>query len=129
MFSYSKFIFKQLKTFSFIVFVITLALIILNSNDNIIPLNLLTLFGSIILNHYYPNYYKIVNSKDRKLVPLLILADFIIHYLPLILILVIYVVNKKTEINYTLSFVILVLYLLLFHSELIDIYFNYNQYF
>ena len=129
MFSYSKFIYKQLKTFSFIVFIITFALIILNSNYNIIPLNILTFFGSIILYHYYPNYYKIVNFKDPELIPLLILCDFIIHYLPLIFILIIYVINNKTEINYILCFFILVLYILLFYSEVIDIYFNYNQYF
>jgi hypothetical protein len=38
-------------------------------------------------------------------------------------------VFNKTEINYTLCVIILASYILLFHAEITDIYFNYNQYF
>jgi hypothetical protein len=129
MFLYSKFIYTQLKSFSLIVFLITFALIIQNSKYNIIPLNVITFFGSIILNHYYPNYYKIVNIKAPEFILLWILNDFIIHYLPLIFILIYVIYNKKIEINYTLCIIILVLYIILFNSEFIDIYFNFDQYF
>ena len=127
-FPHSRFIYKQLKSFSFIVFVTTFALIFFNSSSNILPLNILTFFGSILLFHYYPNYYHIVKSRDPKLTPFLASIDFIFHYLPLIYIIMFKVFNK-TEINYTLCFTILASYILLFHSEIPDIYFNYNQYF
>jgi hypothetical protein len=129
MFLYSKFIYTQLKSFSLIVFLITFALIIQNSKYNIIPLNIITFFGSIILNHYYPNYYKIVNIKAPEFILLWILNDFIIHYLPLIFILIYVINNKKIETNYTLCIIILVLYIILFNSEFLDIYFNFDQYF
>lgn len=127
-FTHSKFIQKQLKSFSFIVFLITFALIFFNSRFNIIPLNIVTLFGSILLFHYYPNYYDIVKMKAPKLTPLLAGFDFIVHYLPLFYIMM-YKVYDKTEINYPLCITILVSYILLFHSDIEDIYFNYNQYF
>ena len=62
---------NYIRTFSFIIFVITFGLIFANSSSNIIPLNILTLFGSILLFHYYPNYYDIVNSREPKLTPFL----------------------------------------------------------
>lgn len=127
-YTHSKFIHKQLKSFSFFVFIITFSLIFLNSRSNIIPLNILTFLGSIILFHYYPNYYSIVKSKDPKLTQLLVGYDFVLHYIPLIYILI-YKVYNKTEINYPLCFTILVSYILLFHSDIANIYFNYNQYF
>jgi len=123
-----KLIQNQIKSFSFIVFILTFALIFQNSNYNIIPLNIIVLLGSILLFHYYPNYYHIVHSREPKLTPLLASVDFILHYLPLIYIFVFKVFNK-TEINYPLCFTITILYVLLFHSEILDIYFNYNQYF
>jgi hypothetical protein len=127
-YTHSKFIHKQLKSFSFIVFIITFALIFLNSRSNIIPLNIIVFLGSIVLFHYYPNYYDIIKIKAPKVTPLLASFDFILHYIPLIYILIFKVYNK-TEINYPLCFTILVSYILLFHSDIANIYFNYNQYF
>jgi len=124
----SKFIQNQIKSFSFVVFVTTFAMIFVNSKTNIIPLNILTFLGSILLFHYYPNYYDIVNSRDPKLTPLLASIDFIVHYLPLIYIYMFKVFNK-TEINYPLCLIIILSYLLLFHSEITGIYFNTNDYF
>lgn len=123
-----KLIQNQIKSFSFVVFVITFALAFLNSRSNIIPLNILTFLGSIPLFHYYPNYYDIVHSREPKLTPFLASFDFILHYLPLIYIYIFKVFNK-TEINYPLCLMIILSYILLFHSEIIGIYFNMNQYF
>ena len=122
-----EFLVKQSKSFSFIVLVITFALILLKSGSNIIPLNIIILIGSIFLFHYYPGYYQVVNAKAPKHTPLLVVYDLILHYSPLIYIIV-YKVYTKTEINYTLCFTILALYILLFHSEIHNIYFNYNKY-
>ena len=122
-----EFLVTQSKSFSFIVLLITFALIFLKSGSNIIPLNIIVLLGSIFLYHYYPGYYRVVNAKAHKLTPLLIVYDFILHYSPLIYIIV-YKVYNRTEINYTLCFAILTLYILLFHSELHNIYFKYNRY-
>ena len=123
-----KLIQNQIKSFSFVVFVTTFALIFLNSRSNIIPLNILTFLGSILLFHYYPNYYDIVNSREPKLTPLLASIDFILHYLPLIYIYMFKVFNKS-EINYPLCLIIVFSYLLLFHSNIRGIYFNINEYF
>jgi len=124
----TKFIQNQIKSFSFIVFIITFALLFINSRSNIIPLNILVFLGSIALFHYYPNYYDIVRIKAPKLTPLLVAFDFILHYIPLIYI-IIYKAYNKTEINYLLCITILGLYLILFHSEIRKIYFDVNQYF
>jgi hypothetical protein len=124
----SKLIQNQIKSFSFIIFVITFGLIFANSSSNIIPLNIFTLLGSILLFHYYPNYYDIVNSRDPKLTPFLALVDFILHYLPLLYIYMFKVFNK-TEINYPLCLTIILSYLLLFYSEIRGIYFDLHQYF
>lgn len=124
----SKLIQNQIKSFSFVVFVTTFAMIFVNSKTNIIPLNILTFMGSILLFHYYPNYYDIVHSRDPKLTPLLASIDFILHYLPLLYI-YIYKVFLTTEINYLLCLTILLSYILLFHSEITGIYFDLNQYF
>ena len=123
-----KLIQNQIKSFSFVVFVTTFALIFLNSRSNIIPLNILTFFGSVLLFHYYPNYYNIVNSREPKLTPFLASIDFILHYLPLIYIYMFKVFNKS-EINYPLCLIIVLSYLLLFHSNIRGIYFNINEYF
>ena len=96
--------------------------------DNIIPLNIITLVGSIILFHFYPNYYKIVKSKDPRLIPLLAVFDFIVHYTPLIYIIA-YKVFNKTKINYTLCAIIFILYFVLFHSDIQKTYLDYNDYF
>jgi hypothetical protein len=122
-----EFLVTQSKSFSFVVLVITFALIFLNFGSNIIPLNIIVLLGSIFMFHYYPGYYHVVNAKAPKLTPLLVIFDFILHYSPLIYIIV-YKVYNRTEINYTLCFAILTLYILLFHSEIHNIYFNYNRY-
>ena len=105
----STFMYRQLKSFSIIIFIITFFLIIAKNKYNIIPLNIITLVGSIILFHFYPNYYKIVKSKDPRLTPLLAVFDFIVHYTPLIYIIV-YKVFNKTKINYTLCAIIFILY-------------------
>ncbi len=122
-----EFLVTQSKSISFIVWVITFSLIFIKSGSNIIPLNIIVLLGSIFLFHYYPGYYQVVNVKAPKLTPLLAVFDFILHYSPLIYI-ILYKVYNKTEINYTLCFTILALYILLFHSEIHNIYFNYNKY-
>ena len=122
-----KFILKQLKSFSFLVFLITFALIFLKSSSNIIPINILVLLGSIVLFHYYPGYYHIVKSKAPKFRPLLTGYDIIVHYIPLIYIIV-YKVYNRTETNYLLCIIILASYILLFHSEIHNIYFNYQQF-
>jgi len=122
-----EFLVTQSKSFSFIVLVITFALIFLKSGSNIIPLNIIVLLGSIFLFHYYPGYYRVVSAKAPKLTPLLVVYDLILHYSPLIYI-ILYKVYTKTEINYTLCFAIPALYILLFHSEIHNIYFKYNQY-
>ena len=124
----SKLIQNQIKSFSFVVFVTTFAMIFVNSKTNIIPLNILTFMGSILLFHYYPNYYDIVHSRDPKLTPLLASIDFILHYLPLLYIYM-FKVFLTTEINYLLCITILLSYILLFHSEITGIYFDLNQYF
>jgi hypothetical protein len=115
----SKLIQHQMKMILFDVFVITFAMIFANSKTNIIPLNILT---------FYPNYYDIVHSKDTKLTPFLAYIDFILHYLPLIYIYMFKVFNKS-EINYPLCLIIVLSYLLLFHSNIRGIYFNINEYF
>lgn len=127
-FTQTKFIQNQIKSFSLIVLIITFALIFINSRSNIIPLNILVFLGSIVLFHYYPNYYGIVKIKSPKLTPLLATFDFILHYIPLIYIIV-YKVYNKTEINYPLCITIGVLYLMIFHADIRKIYFDYNQYF
>jgi hypothetical protein len=125
--NYYEFLVTQTKSLSFIVLVITFALILLKSGSNIIPLNIIVLLGSIFLYHYYPGYYQVVNAKAPKLTPLLVVYDLILHYSPLIY-MILYKVYNNTEINYTLCFIIPALYILLFHSEIHNIYFNYNQY-
>ena len=120
--------YRQLKSFSIIIFIITIGLIITKSKYNIIPLNIITLVGSIILFHFYPNYYKIVKSKDPRLIPLLAVFDFIVHYTPLIYIIA-YKVFNKTKINYTLCAIIFILYFVLFHSDIQKTYLDYNDYF
>ena len=124
----STFMYRQLKSFSIIIFIITLFLIITKNKYNIIPLNIITLVGSIILFHFYPNYYKIVKSKDPRLIPLLAVFDFIVHYTPLIYIIA-YKVFNKTKINYTLCAIIFILYFVLFHSDIQKTYLDYNDYF
>jgi len=122
-----EFLVTQSKSISFIVLVITFSLIFLKSSSNIIPLNIIVFLGSIFLFHYYPGYYKVVNAKAPELTPLLVVYDLILHYSPLIYI-ILYKVYTKTEINYTLCFIIPALYILLFHSEIHNIYFDYNKY-
>jgi hypothetical protein len=123
----SKLIQNQIKSFSFIVFVITFGLLYYNGSYNIIPLNILTFIGSLYLFHYKPGYYDIVNSRVPKLTPFLASIDFILHYLPLFYIYMFKVFNK-TEINYSLCLIIIMSYLLVFHSEIRGIYFNIDEY-
>jgi hypothetical protein len=122
---YYDFIYIQLKSFSFIIFIITFMLLFLNNGINILPLNILVFFGSIFLFHFYPGYYKIVKVRDHKVMPLLIIYDIIFHYIPL---LVAYKINKTTTTNYPLSVMLLFLYLIIFHSQLCNIYFKYNRF-
>jgi hypothetical protein len=127
-FTQTNFIQNQIKSLSFIVLIITFALIFKNSRSNIIPLNIIVFIGSIVLFHYYPNYYNIVTIKAPNLTPLLATFDFILHYIPLIYI-IFYKVYNNTEINYPLCIIILVSYLMIFHADIRKIYFDYNQYF
>ena len=120
-FTYSDFIYSQSKSFSFIVFIITFLLLFVNSKVNIIPLNILTFIGSL----YLLNYYEIVNTRDPTLAPLLLLYDIIVHYIPLV---VVYKVYNTTAINYPLCIAILLTYLLIFHSQLYNIYFDYERF-
>ena len=124
-FTHSDFIYSQSKSFSFVVFIITFLLLFLNSKINIIPLNILTYIGSIYLFHYNPGYYEIVKIRDPTLTPLLLLCDIIVHYLPLV---VVYKVYNTTTINYPLCIAILLTYLLIFHSQLYNIYFDYERF-
>lgn len=117
------FLYSQLRSFSFIIFTITFMLLFLNSSINILPLNILVFFGSILLFHYYPGYYKIVMVKNRKIMPLLILYDIIFHYIPLLV-----TYNNKTTTKYPLCIILLFTYLLIFHSQLDNIYFDYNRF-
>ncbi len=114
----------QMKSFSFIVFMITFILLLIKSSINILPLNILVFVGSIIINHLFPNYYKIIKDKYPKYLKLLILSDIIIHYIPL---LVGYNMSKSTTISYHISFMILMGYLIIFNSKLCDIYFNFER--
>ena len=125
--NYSNFINKQLKSFSFIIFVITVFLIYTKSKYNIIPLNIIVFLGSIVLYHIFPNYYKISKEKKKIFLPL-IFSDIILHYIPIIYI----IYNKlydKTVTNYLLCFIILILYFIISKVDIFDIYFDYNQYF
>ena len=125
-FTHYEFIYNQSKSFSFIVFIVTFLLLFFNSKINIIPLNILTYLGSLYLFHYNPGYYTIVKTRDPKLTPLLLLYDIIVHYLPLV---VVYKVYNTTTISYPLCIVILLTYLLIFHSQLYSIYFDYARFF
>jgi hypothetical protein len=124
-FPHISFLYNQSKSFSFIVFIITFLLLLFNSKVNIIPLNILTFIGSLYLFHYNPGYYTIVKNRDPKLTPLLLLCDIIVHYLPLV---VVYKVYNTTAINYPLCIAILFTYVLIFHSQLYNIYFNYERF-
>ena len=125
-FTHYEFIYNQSKSFSFIVFIVTFLLLFFNSKINIIPLNILTYLGSLYLFHYNPGYYTIVKTRDPKLTPLLLLYDIIVHYLPFV---VVYKVYNTTTISYPLCIVILLTYLLIFHSQLYSIYFDYARFF
>jgi hypothetical protein len=117
-------IYDQVKSFSFIVFMITFILLFTKSSINILPLNILVFFGSIIINHFYPNHYKIIKDKYPKYTKSMILCDIIFHYIPL---LVGYNMSKSTTISYYISFMILIGYLIIFNSKLCDIYINFER--
>lgn len=119
------FLYNQSRSFSFIVFIVTFLLLFINSKVNIIPLNILTYLGSLYLFHYNPGYYTIVKTRDPKLTPLLLLYDIIVHYLPLVVVCKVY---NRTTINYPLCITILFTYLLIFHSQLYNIYFDYERF-
>ena len=114
------FLINQSKSFSFIVFIVSSVLLIIDANINIIPLNIITYIGSIILFHEKPGYYTIVKDKNPKLALSVFLYDVIVHYIPLIFVFIIY---KTTTTNYLLCFAILLLYLIFFHKDLQHIYF------
>ena len=121
-----KFLFNQSKSFSFIVFIVSSVLIIIDANINIIPLNIITYIGSIILFHAKPGYYSIVKDNNPKLALSIFLYDVIVHYIPLIFVFIVY---KTTTTNYPLCFAILLLYLIFFHKDLQHIYFDYERFF
>ena len=120
------FLINQGNSFSFIVFIVSSVLIIIDANINIIPLNIITYIGSIILFHHKPGYYNVVIDKDPKLTLSLFLYDVIVHYIPLIFVFIVY---KTTTTNYPLCFAILLLYLIFFHKDLQHIYFDYERFF
>ena len=120
------FLINQSKSFSFIVFIVSSILLIIDANINIIPLNIITYIGSIILFHAKPGYYTIVKDKTPKLALSLFLYDVTVHYIPLIFVFIIY---KTTTTNYLLCFAILLLYLIFFHKDLQHIYFDYERFF
>jgi hypothetical protein len=119
-----KLIYNQMKSFSFIIFIITFILLFSKSNINILPLNILVFFGSVFLFHIYPNYYKIIKDKYPKYKILLVISDIIIHYIPL---LVGYNMSKSTNVSYHISIIILFMYIIIFSSQLCDIYFNFEK--
>jgi hypothetical protein len=118
----------QFKFLSNIVFVITVVLILINSRYNILPLNIIILVGSIFLFHVYPNYYKVVNEHDKSITPYLMVADFIIHYMPVIYILS-RNIQKTTKSNYHLCLFIVIVYLIIFHRDIFSLYFHPEMYF
>jgi len=118
----------QFKFLSNIVFVITVVLILINSRYNILPLNIIILVGSIFLFHVYPNYYKVVNEHDKSITPYLMVADFIIHYMPVIYILS-RNIQKTTKSNYHLCLFIVIVYLIIFHRDIFSLYFDPEIYF
>lgn len=120
-----KLINRQMKSFSFVIFIITFILLFSKSSINILPLNILVFIGSVFLYHIYPNYYKIIREKYSKYKISLLIYDIVIHYIPL---LVGYNMSKSTTISYHISFIILLVYLILFNSQFCDIYFNFERY-
>jgi hypothetical protein len=124
----SLFLSVQFKFLSNIVFVITVVLILINSRYNILPLNIIILVGSIFLFHIYPNYYKVVNEHDKSITPYLMVADFIIHYMPVIYILSRNIQNR-TRPHYRLCLFIVVVYLIVFHRDIFSLYFDPGIYF
>jgi len=122
------FIANQWKYLSVIVFVITFWLIFTNNQVNILPLNIFVFCGSIILFHVYPNYYEFVNNNDNNLTHVLGIYDFIIHYVPLIYVLINHI-NNKTITNYNLCILILLAYFAIFHKDIYSIYFQPENYF
>ena len=124
----SLFLSVQFKFLSNIVFVITVVLILINSRYNILPLNIIILVGSIFLFHVYPNYYKVVNEHDKRITPYLMVADFIIHYMPVIYILSRNIQNR-TRPYYRLCLFIVVVYLIVFYRDIFSLYFDPGRYF
>ena len=118
-------IYNQIKSFSFIIFIITFILLFSKSSINLLPLNILVLIGSILMFHFYPNYYKIIREKYPKYKIPLVISDITFHYIPL---LVSYNMSKSTNISYHYSFIILVAYLIIFNSQLCNIYFNFEKF-
>jgi hypothetical protein len=118
-------IYNQIKSFSFIIFIITFILLFSKSTINLLPLNILVFIGSIFLFHFYPNYYKIIKEKYPKYKISLFIFDITIHYIPL---LVSYNMSKSINISYHLSFIILLVYLIIFNSKICDIYFNFEKF-
>jgi len=116
---------KQMKSFSFIIFIITFILFFSKSSINLLPLNILVFIGSIFLYHIYPNYYKIIREKYPKYKKLLLISDILIHYIPL---LIGFNMSKTTTISYHISFIIMMIYLIIFNLQLYNIYFNFEKY-
>jgi len=120
-----KFIYEYIKSFSFIIFIITIFLVLTKSSINLLPLNILVFIGSIFLYHIYPNYYKIIREKYPKYKKLLLISDILIHYIPL---LVGFNMIKTTTISYYISFIIMMMYFIIFNSQLYNIYLNFEKY-
>jgi hypothetical protein len=122
----NKFINNQFKYLTNIIFIISFLL--LNINQNILPLNISIAILSIIIYSIYPNVYAVVRKNNDKLIPYLLIYDIIGHWLPLIYILSMNY-NETTQTNYQLCFIIIILYILIFNKEIYGLYFNPQQYF
>ena len=109
-----KILYNQIYYFSNIILVLTLLY-----GTRIRPLNYVVLFGSIFLFYIYPNYYEIIQKKsDRKLYYILLIADIIIHYIPIV-----YICCCKGEpIDWNSIIIICYIYLLLNCTKIKEIY-------
>jgi hypothetical protein len=114
-----KFLKYQIYYLSFVIFILSFIF-----GYQIKPLIFLTFCGGFILHNIYPNYYKTLTD----IIPIekLILYDFIIHWIPFIMVLFIY---KKQPINWKLVSIILFIYLIYSYPYLYDIYFNHRNFY
>lgn len=112
-----KILLNQIYYFSNIVLILTFIY-----KTKIRILNYLILFCSIILFHIYPNYYGIFKDDNNKLFHILLFADIIIHWFPIIYL---YINSSNLEtIDWNTSFIIVLIYLILFSNKIKEIYYD-----